>query len=80
MFTTWNDAQLGSVRTIDVRSGRETVTDEGGREVLSSRGSRRTARIVAFTKAEGGYLTSPWQGMAFGVFAPPPTAAASRRA
>ena len=68
VYTTWNDQQLGSVRSIDLKSMQEKVlTKEAGKyldPVISPDG-----KTVVFVKARGGYLTTPWQGLENGVFA-----------
>ena len=67
VFTTWNDQTLGSVRSLDLRSGKETVlTREPGKYLepaLSPDGKQ-----VAYVKARGGFLTTPWYGIDTGVF------------
>ena len=67
VFTTWNDVSLGSVRVIEVAGGRETTLTRRGGKYMDPRFSP-DGRTVVFTKGEGGYLTSPWQGLEFGVF------------
>jgi imidazolonepropionase-like amidohydrolase/Tol biopolymer transport system component len=67
VFTTWHDEKLGSLRTIDLTSGKETVlTASPGKylePVLSPDG-----RQAVFVRAIGGFLTSPWNGIDAGVF------------
>jgi imidazolonepropionase-like amidohydrolase/Tol biopolymer transport system component len=67
VFVTWNDETLGSVRTIEWRTGRETVlTKEPGR-YLEPRFSP-DGRTVVYRKVTGGHLTSPWNGLDPGVY------------
>jgi imidazolonepropionase-like amidohydrolase/Tol biopolymer transport system component len=66
-FTTWNDETFGSVRVLDVSTGRETVLTRAPGKYLEPRFSP-DGRTVAFTRASGGYLTSPWQGTETGVY------------
>jgi len=67
VFTTWNDDSLGSVRVLDVKTGRETVLTKAPGKYLEPRFSP-DGRTVVFTRASGGYLTSPWQGTETGVY------------
>jgi len=57
VFTTWNDADLGAVHIMDVKSGKiTTLTQDPGqyrRPVLSPDGE-----FVTYEKDSGGYLTS----------------------
>jgi len=70
VFVTWNDEALGSVRTLDWRTGRETVlTPEPGR-YLEPRFSP-DGKTVVYRKALGGYLTSPWNGLDPGIYRAP---------
>ncbi len=66
-FTSWNDEKLGSVRSIDVRTGQEIVlTKEAGKyqePTFSPDGKQ-----VVFVKVSGGYLTTPWHGLNTGVY------------
>ena len=67
VFVTWNDDAFGSVRVLDVRTGSETVLTKEPGKYLEPRFSP-DGRTVAFTRASGGYLTSPWQGTETGVY------------
>ncbi|MEJ6002301.1 amidohydrolase family protein [Paucibacter soli] len=67
VFTTWSDEQLGSVRKLELASGRETVITKQPGKYLQPRFSP-DGRQVAYVKARGGYLTTPWHGLETGVF------------
>ena len=67
VFTTWNDQTLGSVRTLDINSGKETmVTSEPGKYLEPD--FSPDGKQVAYVKARGGFLTTPWYGIDTGVF------------
>ncbi|MES2103375.1 MAG: amidohydrolase family protein [Pseudomonadota bacterium] len=68
VFTTWDDDKLGSVRTMEVRSGKETVLSTAPGKYLEPAFSP-DGRQVVYVKARGGYLTTPWYGLDTGVFA-----------
>lgn len=76
VFTTWHDEALGSVRAIDLASGRETVLTRQPGKYLEPRFSP-DGRTVVFTRSGGGYLTSPWQGLEFGIFHVPADASSA---
>ena len=67
VFTTWNDEKLGSVRTLELKSGKETVlTSRPGKylePVLSPDGKQ-----AVYLRATGGFLTNPWNGTDAGIF------------
>lgn len=67
VFSTWNDDKTGSVRSINLRTGQETIlTKEAGKyqePVFSPDGKQ-----VVFVKVRGGYLTTPWHGLNTGVY------------
>jgi len=66
-FVTWDDEDLGSIRTISARGGRErTVTREPG-HYRNPRFSPDGETLV-FEKGEGGYLTSGLWSETSGVF------------
>jgi imidazolonepropionase-like amidohydrolase/Tol biopolymer transport system component len=67
VFTTWDDDAFGSVRVLDLKTGRETVLTKAPGKDLEPRFAP-DGRTVAFTRASGGYLTSPWQGTETGVY------------
>ena len=67
VFTTWNDATLGSVRTLDLDTRKETVLTTSPGKYLEPTLSPDGKQVV-YLKARGGYLTSPWHGIETGVF------------
>ncbi|MEO8383809.1 MAG: amidohydrolase family protein [Betaproteobacteria bacterium] len=67
VFTTWNDAKLGSVRTLELASGKETVLTNSPGKYLEPTLSPDGKQVV-YLKSRGGYLTSPWHGIETGVF------------
>lgn len=67
VFTTWDDEKLGSVRSIDIRSGQETVLTKKPGKYLSPQFSP-DGKQVTYEKSRGGYLTSPWYGLETGIF------------
>lgn len=67
VFVTWNDETLGSVRTLDVRGGSETVLTKQAGKYLEPRFSP-DGKTVVYTRSRGGFLTSPWQGTETGIY------------
>ncbi len=68
VFTTWNDQKAGSVRSIDLKTGKETVlTSEPGKYLEPAMSP--DGKTVTYVKLKGGFLTTPWYGMETGVFA-----------
>ncbi|PND36590.1 amidohydrolase [Paucibacter aquatile] len=67
VYVSWNDDKLGSVRKLDLASGRETVITKAPGKYLSPRFSPDGLQI-AYVKARGGYLTTPWHGLENGVY------------
>ncbi len=67
VYVTWNDQQLGSVRRLDIASGRQTVLTTAPGKYLAPRLSP-DGRTVAYVKARGGFLTTPWHGLDSGVY------------
>jgi len=67
VFATWDDASLGTVRKLDLATGRETVLvkEAGmyGEPAFSPDGTQ-----VVYVKSRGGFLTSPWHAMETGVY------------
>ncbi len=67
VFTTWHDAKLGTVRTLDFQTGKETVLTTSPGKYLEPTFSPDGKQVV-YLKARGGYLTTPWHGIETGVF------------
>ena len=67
VYATWNDEKLGSVRKLDLASGRETTISKAMGKYLAPKFSPDGKSIV-FSKARGGYLTTPWYGLDTGIY------------
>ncbi|HSI51676.1 MAG TPA: amidohydrolase family protein [Ideonella sp.] len=67
VFTSWTDAQLAQVRTLDLASGQETVLTPEPGHYLAPRFSPDGKR-VAYSKVRGGYLSSPWHALDTGIY------------
>lgn len=67
VFSSWDDTQLGSVRLLDIASGKETLLTRTPGKYTQARMSPDGKQVV-FVKAKGGYLTTPWYGMDIGVY------------
>ena len=67
VFTTWDDQKLGSVRTLDLRSGKETVLTTAPGKYIEPAFSPDGTQVV-YVKSQGRYLTSPWYGLEPGVY------------
>lgn len=67
VYTSWNDQSTGSVRIIELASGKETRLTTKPGKYLQPRFSPDGKQVV-FVKAKGGYLTTPWYGMETGVY------------
>lgn len=67
VFVTWNDEATGSVRTLDLATGRETPLTKTGGVYLEPRFSP-DGRTVVYTRSRGEYLLSPWPAGERGVF------------
>jgi imidazolonepropionase-like amidohydrolase/Tol biopolymer transport system component len=67
VYATWNDETLGSVRRIDVASGRVTVITTAPGKYLAPKLSP-DGKTVAYVKSRGGFLTTPWYGLDTGVY------------
>lgn len=66
-FVTWSDDASGSVRTLDLRSGKETALTKTGGLYLEPRFSP-DGRTVVYRRSRGSYLLSPWPAGDTGVF------------
>ena len=67
VFTTWNDTKLGSVRSLELATGKETVLTSSPGKYLEPTLSPDGKQVV-YVKSRGGYLTTPWYGIETGVF------------
>jgi imidazolonepropionase-like amidohydrolase/Tol biopolymer transport system component len=67
VFTTWNDASAGGVRTLELATGRETLLTKRAGLYLEPRFSP-DGKSVVYTKSRGSYLLSPWPGGERGVY------------
>ncbi len=67
VFTTWNDESTGSVRVLDLMSGKERIITREYGKYLTPAFSPDDKKI-AYTKKRGGYLTTPWYGLETGVY------------
>ncbi|NQD35678.1 amidohydrolase family protein [Permianibacter sp. IMCC34836] len=68
VFVSWNDADMGTVRKLDLRSGKETVLVKDAGKYSEPKFSP-DGNTVVFVKSRGGYLTSPWHALETGVYA-----------
>lgn len=67
VFVTWSDEKLGSVRRLDLASGRETLVTQAPGKYLAPRFAP-DGKSVVYVKSRGGYLTTPWYGLDTGVY------------
>jgi imidazolonepropionase-like amidohydrolase/Tol biopolymer transport system component len=67
VYATWHDEQQGSVRRLDMASGRETVVTTAPGKYLHPRLSP-DGKTVVYVKGRGGQLTSPVNGLDTGVY------------
>lgn len=67
VFATWSDDKLGSVRKLNLASGRETVLSKASGKYLAPKFSP-DGKSVVYSKVRGGYLTTPWFGLDAGVY------------
>jgi imidazolonepropionase-like amidohydrolase/Tol biopolymer transport system component len=67
VYITWNDDKLGSVRTLDLKSGKETVLTAAPGKYLEPAFSP-DGKDVVYVKSRGRTLLSPWYGMEPGVY------------
>jgi imidazolonepropionase-like amidohydrolase/Tol biopolymer transport system component len=70
VYATWDDTKLGSVRKLELSSGRETLLTPQPGKYLAPKLSP-DGRSVVFVKARGGFLTPPWHGLDNGVYLTP---------
>jgi Tol biopolymer transport system component len=67
VYTTWNDQKLGTVKVLDIASGKETLITKAPGKYVQARFSPDGKQVV-FVKAKGGYLTTPWYAVETGVY------------
>lgn len=67
VFTTWNDEKFGTVRTIDVKSGKETIVSNVPGKYIEPAFSPDGKEVV-YVKGQGRSLMSPWYGLETGVY------------
>lgn len=67
VYATWRDDTQGSVRRLDLASGKETVLTKEPGKYLEPRLSPDGRRVV-YRKVKGGGLTSPWHGLDTGLY------------
>ncbi len=70
VFTTWHDQQQGSVRVLDLKTGKETVVTTEPGQYLEPAFSP-DGKSVVYVKSRGGYLTTPLYGAETGVHLAP---------
>ena len=67
VFTTWNDEKLGSVRTVDLKTGKETTLTTTPGKYLEPAFSPDGKEVV-YVKSVGRSLLTPWHGLEPGVY------------
>ncbi len=67
VYSTWHDQKLGSVRVLDLRSGKDTLITKTPGKYLDATLTPDGKQVV-FSKSRGGYLTTPWHGLETGLF------------
>jgi imidazolonepropionase-like amidohydrolase/Tol biopolymer transport system component len=67
VYATWRDDTQGSIRRLEVDSGKETVLVKAPGKYLEPRLSPDGRRLV-YRKVRGGALTSPWHGLDTGIY------------
>jgi len=67
VYVSWNDADMGTVRKLDLRSGRDTVLVNVPGKYSEPKFSP-DGKTVVFVKSRGGYLLSPWHALETGVY------------
>ncbi len=70
VYATWHDDQLGSIRTIDLKSGKETTLTRAPGKYMEPVFSP-DGKDVVYVKGKGSYLTTPWHGLEQGVYQVP---------
>jgi imidazolonepropionase-like amidohydrolase/Tol biopolymer transport system component len=67
VYATWHDSLLGSIRTIDLKSGKQTtLTATPGKYIAPT--FSPDGKSVVYVKSRGRSLMSPWHGMQTGVY------------
>ncbi|WP_373716899.1 amidohydrolase family protein [Roseateles sp.] len=67
VYATWRDDLQGSIRRLDLASGKETVLIKQPGKYLEPRLSP-DGRQLAYRKVKGGALTSPWHSLDTGLY------------
>jgi imidazolonepropionase-like amidohydrolase/Tol biopolymer transport system component len=67
VFATWNDEKLGAVRTIDLKTGKETTLTTAPGKYLEPAFSPDGKEVV-YVKSQGRSLITPWYGLEPGVY------------
>jgi imidazolonepropionase-like amidohydrolase/Tol biopolymer transport system component len=67
VYATWRDDTQGTVRRLDIASGRETMLVKEPGKYLEPRLSPDGKQVV-YRKAKGGGLTSPWHSLDTGLY------------
>lgn len=67
VFATWRDDTQGTVRRLDIASGKETVLVKEPGKYLDPRLSPDGKQVV-YRKVKGGGLTSPWHSLDTGLY------------
>ncbi|MFZ3285530.1 MAG: amidohydrolase family protein [Telluria sp.] len=67
VFATWDDDKLGSVRTIELKSGKETTLTTAPGKYIEPAFSPDGKEVV-YVKSRGRFLISPWHGLDPGVY------------
>lgn len=70
VYATWRDDTQGTVRRLDIASGKETVLVKEPGKYLEPRLSPDGRQLV-YRKIRGGGLTSPWHGLDTGLYLAP---------
>ncbi len=67
VYATWRDDAQGSIRRLDVASGRDTLVVKEPGKYLEPRLSP-DGKLVVYRKVRGGGLTSPWHSLDTGLY------------